>query len=50
MHVKYQQQQKHVLNWTYGLFSQNYRVVTRSTFYLIVSGIIIPSLKAIEKL
>ncbi len=39
MYVKYQQQQKYVLNWTYGLFGHNFRVVT--TFYLTVSGIIV---------
>ena len=27
----------HFLNWTYGLFCQNYRVATHSTFYLTVS-------------
>ena len=36
---------KHVLNWTYGIFGQNERIATLSTFYLTVSGIIIPSLK-----
>ena len=40
---------KHVLNWTYGLFGQNYRVATLSSFYLTVSGIIIPSLKSIKQ-
>ena len=38
---------QHVLNWTYGLLGKNYRVATLSTFYLTVSGIIIPSLKVI---
>ncbi len=35
------------INMTYGLFGQNYRVATLSTFYLTVSGIIIPSLQMI---
>ncbi len=38
---------QYVLNWTYGLFGQNYRVATLSTFYPTVSAIIIPSLKII---
>ena len=33
------------VNWTYGLFCENYRVTLLSTFFLTVSGIIIPSLK-----
>ncbi len=32
MYLKYKK--KHVLNWMYGLFGQNYRVATLSTFYL----------------
>ena len=47
MNVIYQKKIKHVLNWTYGFFGQNYIVAILSTFYLIVSGIIIPSLKMI---
>ena len=38
---------KQVLNWMYGLFRQNYRVATLSTFILTVSGIIILSLKIV---
>ncbi len=43
-HVKYVckiKNYKKVLNWTHGLFGQNYRVATLSTFYLSISGIII---------
>ena len=39
---------QHVLNWTYGLLGQNFRVATLSTFYLTVLKIIIPSLKSKE--
>ena len=35
------------LNCTYGLYGQNYRVATLSTFYLTVTGIIIPGFKSI---
>ena len=45
MYVKYKN--KHVLNWTYVYFVQSYRVATLSTFYLTLSGIIIPSFKPI---
>ena len=38
------------LKQTYGLFDQNYRVVTLSTIYLNVLGMIIPSLKSIGQL
>ncbi len=38
---------QHVLYWTYGLFGENYRVATPSTFSQTVSGIILPSLKVI---
>ena len=43
MYVK----KKNVLDWTYGLLGQNYRVPKRSTFYLTVKEIILPSLKSI---
>ena len=45
MYVKYQK--INVLNWPSGLFGQKYGVATLSTFYLTVSGIIIPSFKSI---
>ncbi len=32
---------KHVFNWTYGLFGQNYGDAALATLYLTVSGIII---------
>ena len=38
---------KHALNWTYGLFGQNYRVAWFSTFYLTVSEVIMPNLKSL---
>ena len=32
------------IQWTYGLFGEDYRVATLSIVYLTVSGIIMPSL------
>ncbi len=49
MYVKMSKNQ-HVLNWTYRLFGEYYRVATLSTFSLTVLGIILPSLKVIEQL
>ncbi len=40
---------KHVLNLTYGLFGQNYRVISLSKLHLTVLGIFTQSLKSIGK-
>ncbi len=38
------------LEWTQGLFGDDYRVAMHSILYLIVSGIIKPNLKSIRPL